>query len=586
MPTRVDPDDDASPPPQAGEGGWLAAAEEAPLSAASPSSHGSGPLRRAVGRLAASWRYLADPAERHALIQQARGSLSHMIQSLRHPPMSAVMEIPPALPAPVIEDLEEETPFDSEAALARLDAALRQLPEKGEVVIPSNLRSLDRLLSDTLPSQDFEAADLLHDCFLRGTRHSGNRVLLAVARNLTRNFGRQGRLPMASGKAWTMLNPALFADQMAAQLAEISDFVLGWQAQEKTFLILEFAEVELIEYLFEHLHPRRHGILLIQVMEFKVLSTRRAGLLRRIPARVRRFVQHTAGADPAVPLTYAKETATLLELIEKRVSFRPVTEAAAAVRAEVEKIIDQLAPNDASLPPGASGGGLPLGSIRQPLAPSAPPPAAPQAPPPSQAPERPLPTPISAIPGPPIPSQTLSVSAPPRPGGLPVPVAKPRKRFANQEKASAVMQVLAGESPEAVANAIGAKPETVIRWRNAFLNGGAAALAVKGETHPERPAHRRAKRSAEVDTASIDDLRSQLNSLLHTVEILSSQLQALPQQSPPPPALPAPKPQTAAEPPTDIGAPVESGMLPDGFPAEDPNPPPRAKRSRTVRRNS
>ena len=316
----------AAPPPPPVGGGWLTVAEatERPRSGMDDGVLGS--LSRGLGRLAASWRYVADPAERHALLQVARGGLSRVMQSIRHPSMAASMAPsgpPLALPSHMSEP-DSVAPFDPEAALARLRSALRQLPDKGEVAIPGNLQSLDRLLIDPPPSLDFEAADLLHDCFPRGTRHSDNRVLLAVARNLTRNFGRPGRLPMTSGKAWTMLNPAVYADQMAAQLAEISDFVLTWQAQEKSFLILEFAEVELIEFLFEHLHPRRHGALLIKVMDFKVLSTRRAGLLRRIPARVRRFVQHTAGADPSVPLTYAKDSATLLELIEKRVMFRPV----------------------------------------------------------------------------------------------------------------------------------------------------------------------------------------------------------------------------------------------------------------------
>lgn len=572
------PDGEDAPIAPPAEGGWLTVSEAAEQSG--PTGTGSllAPLRRGLGRLAASWRYLADPAERHALLQHARGGLARLARSARGQAMTGSMspaEPPPVLPSEMSEP-DAVPAFDPEAALARLRSALRQLPERGEVVVPGNLQSLDRLLGDPPPAMDFQAADLLHDCFPRGTRHSGNRVLLAVARNLTRNFGRPGRLPMTSGKAWTMLDPAVFADQMAAQLAEISDFVLNWQAQEKSFLILEFAEVELIEYLFEHLHPRRHGALLIRVMDFKVLSTRRAGLLRRIPARVRRFVQHTAGSAPSVPLSYARDSAVLLELIEKRIPFRPVTEAAATARAEVEKIIARLSPPEQEgalrLAPSAAASPAPdkpgLDQIMQAL--GGPSQAAAAAPPQTA----PSPGRISATSSTPQPVQAVSVSASHHPtASLPVPTVPQRKRFGNRQKTEAVMRVLGGESREQVAAALGATPDLVERWLDAFLNGGSSALTAKAK--PARP--RRAKAPPQPESASIDDLKAKLQALLQTVEVLSSQMNAPPSAEPasppPPPALP---------PPADRSAETESP--PPGFPAEDPNPPPRLKRSRSPRR--
>lgn len=572
------------------EGGWLTVSETAEHSGSTGGGGLLAPLRRGLGRLAASWRYLADPAERHALLQHARGGLARLAQSARGQAMTGSMnpaDPPPVLPSEMSEP-DAVPDFDPEAALARLRSALRQLPERGEVVVPGNLQSLDRLLSDPPPAMDFQAADLLHDCFPRGTRHSGNRVLLAVARNLTRNFGRPGRLPMTSGKAWTMLDPAVFADQMAAQLAEISDFVLNWQAQEKSFLILEFAEVELIEYLFEHLHPRRHGALLIRVMDFKVLSTRRAGLLRRIPARVRRFVQHTAGAAPSVPLSYARDSAVLLEHIEKRILFRPVTEAAATARAEVEKIIARLSPPEQDgalrLAPSSAAGPEPdkpgLDQIMQAL--SGPSQATATASPQTA----PSPGRISATSSAPQPVQAVSVSAQPQPAAsLPVPVAPLRKRFGNRQKTEAVMRVLAGESREQVAVVLGATPDLVERWLGAFLNGGSSALAAKAK--PVKP--RRAKAHPQPEAASIDDLKAKLQALLQTVEVLSSQMNALPPAEavspPPPPALPPPaviEPAPAPPPPAECSA--TPGSPPPGFPAEDPNPPPRLKRSRSPRR--
>lgn len=583
MPPALDKDGDTAPPPLA-EGGWLTVSESA------PSADGGGsllaPLFRGLGRLAASWRYLAEPAERHALLQHARGGLSRVMRSFHRPAMAASMESagPPVVLPSAMSEPDAVPPFDPEAALARLRSALRQLPEKGEVVVPGNLQSLDRLLADPPPAMDFEAADLLHDCFPRGTRHSGNRVLLAAARNLTRNFGRPGRLPMTSGKAWTMLDPAVFADQMAAQLAEISDFVLTWQGQEKSFLILEFAEVELVEYLFEHLHPRRHGALLIKVMEFKVLSTRRAGLLRRIPARVRRFVQHTAGADPSVPLSYARDSATLLELIERRVGFRPVAEAAATARAEVEKIVARLSPpppapgNPATPlpppgepPPAAKPG---LEQIMQALGSSADP-SVPR--PPTGAPGR-----ISAAPPAAPAVQAVSVAAPPRSGTLPVPSAPLRKRFDNRQKTEAVMRVLSGESREQVAAAVGAPTDLLDRWMESFLNGGTSALAPKAKASAKEGKPRKARGKTTAEAASLDDLKSKLQALLQTVEVLSTQIQSPPpetEQAPlpalPPPPAPA-MPQGAAAP----AEPPSPASPPPGFPAEDSTPPPRPKRSR------
>lgn len=567
------------------DGGWLVASERRAESPSGPGGNGLlAPIGRGLRRIAASWRYLADPAERHALLQEARNRMAAAMGNLRRPDMAASMEGdgPPPPAAMAETEAEPPPPFDPEAALARLHSALRQLPERGEVVIPGHLHSLDRLLSDPPPALDFEAADLLHDCFPRGTRHSANRVLLAVARNLTRHFGRPGRLPMTSGKAWSMLNPAVFGDQMAAQLAEISDFILAWQAREKSFLILEFAEVELIEYLFEHLHPRRHGVLLIRVMDFKVLSTRRAGLLRRIPARVRRFVQHTAGADPKVPLTYARETAHLLDLMEKRVTFRPVAEAAATARAEVDKIIEQLAPAaGAPLPPPAGGGEADIGHIKRALEPTAPEP--PPAPPPPA-----LRIGTISVAGAPLPpSQAISAGTgtlPPVPvPPVPVPAAPRRKRFGDKAKTEAVMRLLQGESSEQVAAALGAAPEQVADWLAAFLDGGSAALGTRAGGKAGTTARRSRRTDAAAKSAAassvagadLDDLKSKLQSLLRTVDTLSSQIHSLADEgSPPPLFLPAPQ---SAEPKPE---PPRSDDFPPGFPPELADPPPRPKRKR------
>lgn len=598
------------PPP---DGDWLALSEANAAAAPAPALT---PLRGGLGRLAAAWRYLADPAERHALVQYAKGSLSHAMQGLRHPPMTAVMAAP-AHPAAgegggPPENAEEAAPFDPLAARQRLDEALAALSPRGTVHVPANARSLDRLLSDPPPANDFEASDLLHDCFPRGTRHSDNRVLLAVARNLTRRFGGPGRLPIASGKAWTMLDPGIFADQMAAQLAEISRFVLGWQAENKNFLILEFAEVELIEFLFEHLHPRRHGGLLLKVMDFKVLSARRTGLLRRIPARVRRHLQH---GGPAA-LAYGRDSATLLQIIERQAAFRPVAEAAALSRAEIERMLARLAPpagqaeptvqTQAAAPaPQRPAAPRPdISQIMQALGPAADPsiprPAASAVPParavPHPAPRTtqhvglsaaaPVPTAISAAVAAPAATSTLSVGGTPGPvsAALPVPVENGRRRVGAAVKADAVMRVLRGEAPERVAAAIGISPDLLDHWRETFLAGGAASLALHGakakakpKAEPKKaalPAPSRRGRGRQ-DETSIEELKAKVQALIRTVEDLSGRIQVLPAE--PPAALPLPPP---APPSAPLALPTTPGETPPGFPAEDPNPPQRIKRTR------
>lgn len=190
---------------------------------------------------------------------------------------------------------------------------------------------------------------------------------------------------------------------------------------------------------------------------------------------------------------------------------------------------------------------------------------------------------VSAAPAPSPPTQAVSVVAPPRPAGLPVPTVPQRKRFSNRVKTEAVMRVLAGESREQVAAALGATPDLLERWLDSFLNGGAAALAPKAKAQAAKPARSsRSKGPAPVEAASIDDLKAKLQSLLQTVEVLSTQIHALPaEDKAPPPALPppaAPRPAVAPAPRSDGTA-----SPPPGFPAEDPDPPPRLKRSRTPR---
>ncbi|WP_173983239.1 transposase [Magnetospirillum sp. SS-4] len=420
-----------------------------------------------------------------------RGALGGAARLFR-PAEAQSPPLPSAPEAAAMPPEAETAPMDPARVLSDIRAALRRLPPKGNSDLPPNPASLHRLLSDRLPPTDFEAIDLLHDCFPRGTRNSTSRALLAVARNLTRTFGHSGRLPIAGGKAWTMLDSDVFSDELADELTRIGDFILHWQATEKTFLILEFAEIELIEYLFESLDPGRHATLLTRVMEFKVLSSRRAGLLRRVPARVRRRVEAGHGAVSPPLRRYVDDTLAMLDQLAGPGSFAAVANAALTAHAEVERIAAQMT---AALPP--------------------------PSPPPEPPPLHPLMRGLAAPPPAPAPAS----AAPPEPPTEPTPARPTRRRFTKAQKTEAVLRVLQGEPSEAVAASLGIAAKQLDDWRNAFLDAGNAGLTGQAAPPPPQPP----------SEPSMDDLKSRLHALIETVEHLSSQIAQIPDSPPEPP---------------------------------------------------
>jgi hypothetical protein len=303
--------------------------------------------------------------------------------------------------------------------------ALTAVPARGDDALPDDLSALAYLLGESLPADDFKASDLVRDCFAPfGSAGLPHRALLAVAIRLTAEFGLPTRLPLASGRAWRMLDPSVFEEDMAAQLAAISTFISDWQKTQQSFLCLEFPEIDLIEWLFECLHPGRHSDLLFEVMNFKVLSNRRQGILRRIPHRVRKMAKDMGGEPEAI--LYAAGAHAYLERVATSHGFTPIVETAAACLEEVNKVLERLAPPPA-LPDasGAEGGALPLARISpvkmpaselagpapSPLAPPRPPSPPVASPPVQQA------QPLAARPLPP--AQPVPPLAPPAPPAVP-----------------------------------------------------------------------------------------------------------------------------------------------------------------------
>lgn len=519
-------DDDADQPPvaTAPSGGWTAT--QADLAAVNAVDD----AERDRAAPSARWRHWRGMA---AVLRRALHSAREVVQAhLAHP--SAEAGRPGAAPHPAGDragtDPASDLPaLDPVQARARIDFILTRLPDRGDPTIPANVAAAGRLLSDTLPKVDFQAVDLLYECFPRGTRNSDSRVLMAIARNTTRAFGLPGRLPVTSNKAWTMLDPDVFLDELAAQLAAICAFIQGWQSSQHAFLILEFAEVELIEYLFENLHPRRHASLLVKVMGFKVLSARRVGLLRRIPARVRRFIQDPMGKSPLQAMAYVEDSIALLTRLTQPDNFAGVVVAAKLALAETEKLAAQLAASPAFAP------------------------ALPAPPDPDSRPLHPV---MRGLGHPPAVPAVATRPAPPP------PPAAPRRRFTKKQKTEAVLRVLQGEERDWVALSIGIRPELLARWQDAFLHGGSKALA------PPKP--------REAADPSIDDLKGKLHALIQTVEHLSSQIAQSSAALPPPvpPALPEPAARRSGSIAIALPGPVESPSPPAPKPALALPPPP------------
>lgn len=226
---------------------------------------------------------------------------------------------------------------------------------KGTFSLPANLAAVETLLADPIQDHDFICLDALFACWARDTENSDNRALLAVALALTEGFGLPEKRPMAAARAWRMLDPILYEEELAQQLDRIAGFIFSWQREQTQFLILEYGEIELIEHLFECLPPSRHTALLAQVMNFKVLSNRRMGLLRRIPLHLRRQITPLLPARKGEALELLTEYRALLLRIADPDGFAPIVDTATRVLGDIEKLIKAVSQIGMSPPPQPAG---------------------------------------------------------------------------------------------------------------------------------------------------------------------------------------------------------------------------------------
>ena len=203
--------------------------------------------------------------------------------------------------------------------------------------------ALAELLTSPLQLGDMEALDLLYTCWNRNTRLSQDSRLLKVAQNLAIGFGLPSRLPMSSSRAWRMIDPIYYAPAVASQLKEIIQFIVDWQETRTDFLILEFGELDLIEYLFESLDIGAHSEILARVMTFKVLSLRRAGLLRRIPSRVeRQFAPLIEAGRADLAVAELAKVKAFLDRFSGPEGFPPIMDAARNGATRIEKDMEVL----------------------------------------------------------------------------------------------------------------------------------------------------------------------------------------------------------------------------------------------------
>lgn len=374
----------------------------------------------------------------------------------------------------VVRSRPRDEAIDRDQLTARIGQVLRTIPEKGETIVPDDLSAVALLLDTPEDLMDLEALDALQSAFPRNTKMSRNRVLLAVARSLTRSFGTETRLPLAAAKAWAMLDPQFFTDAFAEQFDQIARFILNWQTEKKDFLLLDPSEMDLIEFMFEHLHPRRQGILVAKAMDFKALSMRRLGLLRRMPMRVDYAIRAAeAGGDMNGAIANAKDCLALLDHIARPGSFEPIVEEAKASAAKIVKSIQRVmaaaappALPDQSAPPSEQRQiAAPANAVAVNTAPNTPmnAAAAPSSPPATA-------TPAPAPPAPP--AASASPVAPPLP-------QTPPARLSKRHRTDAVIRVLRGEDMQDIAQALGVKSSAIESWTEAFISGGASALATR-----------------------------------------------------------------------------------------------------------
>jgi len=202
--------------------------------------------------------------------------------------------------------------------------------------------ALQALLARTPKLSDLETLSALHMLFPRDTHRSGDPALLAIAETLVRHFSTPDRRPLACTKAWTMLDPVIYERWIAKRLHALTEQILSWQRTKTAFVELQAAEIDLIEYFFEALPPGNYNEVLAPVMDLKVLSNRRLGLVRRLAYRVRQKLQTELGKDKDGVVKYLEGCVMLLDRVIKAGGYKPIIELSIATHEQLSQIHTKL----------------------------------------------------------------------------------------------------------------------------------------------------------------------------------------------------------------------------------------------------
>jgi hypothetical protein len=203
--------------------------------------------------------------------------------------------------------------------------------------------ALRSLLAHTPKLSDIEALTALHLLFPRETQKSGDPALLAIAETLVRHFAGTDRRPLTCTKAWMMLDPAIYEKWIAKRLQALTDQILSWQRTRTLFVELQAAEIDLIEYFFETLPPGEYTEILVPVMDLKVLSNRRLGLIRRMAYRVRNKLQTELGKDKDGVIAYLEGCIQLLDKVIKAGGYKPIIDLAQSTHEQLIQFHQKVA---------------------------------------------------------------------------------------------------------------------------------------------------------------------------------------------------------------------------------------------------
>lgn len=230
-----------------------------------------------------------------------------------------------------------------------MDTTSRTIGIEGEerVAMAERIESVDLKEAfgrGVIPEEDFKALDEVRRQWGRVDGSVRCLHLVRAALRLASWVGSPRSRPLAALAAWNLLDPSLMGDAAQACLSRIMDGLLAEQASSSDLVVLDPVEVELIGILYERLNPENPEDLvqMRRLMELKMLSVSRLGLLRRFPTRVKRLVK--SGVPAAKASAWARAAAEHLDGLAQTAGWELLREAAATSRESCAALAERLAP--------------------------------------------------------------------------------------------------------------------------------------------------------------------------------------------------------------------------------------------------